>query len=158
MSASHLELISSTLGGFYLSDKGVFEEDEELRRIKEKKLRELMKRASNPDVPKGIVILDEEKFDEFVSNSPVPVLIDFFAVWCPPCRVMEPIIEKLSEEFAGKVAFGKVNVDENMGLAARFGISAVPTFMIFKDGKVLGQVIGARDYESFKEILEKVTK
>ncbi len=141
-----------------MSGEGMFEEDEELRRIKEKKLKELVRKSMNVNVPKGIVMLDESGFDDFVSKSPVPVLIDFFAVWCPPCRMMEPVMEKLAEEFAGKVAFGKVNVDENMELATRFGISAVPTFILFKNGKMLGRVIGARDYESFKAILEEAVE
>ncbi len=135
-----------------------FEEDEELKRIKEKKLKELSKRASSSNMPVGIVTLSEESFDGFVSHSSIPVLIDFFAVWCPPCRMMEPVMEKLAEEFAGKVAFGKVNVDENTELALRFDVSAVPTFILFKNGKMLGRIIGARDYESFKEILEEAIK
>lgn len=135
-----------------------FEEDEELKRIKERKLRELAKKASSSSVPTGIVVLNEKEFDGFVSRSTVPVLIDFFAVWCPPCRMMEPVMERLAEEFAGKIAFGKVNVDENLELATRFDITAVPTFILFKNGKMLGRIIGARDYESFKEIIEEVIK
>jgi len=134
-----------------------FGEDEELKRIKERKLRELARKRSGRGAP-GIVMLDGEGFDEFVSRSSVPVLVDFFAVWCPPCRMMEPVMERLAEEFAGKVAFGKVNVDENMELAARFDVSAVPTFILFKGGKMLGRIVGARDYEDFKEILEEAIK
>jgi len=141
-----------------LPGEEAFEEDEELKRIKEKKLKELSKRASSSNMPVGIVTLSEESFDGFVSHSSIPVLIDFFAVWCPPCRMMEPVMEKLAEEFAGKVAFGKVNVDENTELALRFDVSAVPTFILFKNGKMLGRIIGARDYESFKEILEEAIK
>ncbi|MBS7287666.1 MAG: thioredoxin [Candidatus Freyarchaeota archaeon] len=106
----------------------------------------------------GIVVLNENEFDDFVSRSMVPVLVDFFAVWCPPCRMMEPVMERLAEEFAGKIAFGKVNVDNNFELATRFNVTAVPTFILFKNGKILGKITGARDYESFKEILEEAIK
>ncbi|MBS7248533.1 MAG: thioredoxin [Candidatus Jordarchaeales archaeon] len=140
-----------------MSGEKDFGEDEELKRIKERKLRELARKRSGRGAP-GIVMLDGEGFDEFVSRSSVPVLVDFFAVWCPPCRMMEPVMERLAEEFAGKVAFGKVNVDENMELAARFDVSAVPTFILFKGGKMLGRIVGARDYEDFKEILEEAIK
>lgn len=140
-----------------MSGERDFGEDEELERIKERKLRKLARKRSGHGAP-GIVMLDGERFDEFVSRSSVPVLVDFFAVWCPPCKMMEPVIERLAEEFAGKVAFGKVDVDENMELAARFEVSAVPTFILFKGGKMLGRIVGARDYNDFKEILEEAIK
>ncbi|MEM1657971.1 MAG: thioredoxin [Candidatus Jordarchaeales archaeon] len=135
-----------------------FEEDEELRKIKEKKIKELVKKSREAEAGgvKNIVMLNEESFDSFVSGSTTPVLIDFFATWCPPCKMMEPVMEKLAEEFAGKIAFGKVDVDENMNLVSRFDITAVPTFILFKKGKVVGRVVGARNYETFKKMLEKV--
>lgn len=134
-----------------------FEEDEELSRIKERKLRERVRKSkkAEPGGAEKIVELSEKSFDGFVSGSATPVLVDFFATWCPPCRMMEPVMERLAEEFAGRIAFGKVNVDKNKRLALRFDIMAVPTFIMFKKGKVVERLVGARDYETFKKILEE---
>ena len=97
----------------------------------------------------------EENFQQEVIESDIPVLVDFWAVWCGPCKMLTPTIEQLSEEFSGKVKIGKVNVDENQSLAAQFGIMSIPTIIIFKDGKVVEQFIGVQPKSVYAEALNK---
>lgn len=93
----------------------------------------------------------KENFNQEVLRSDKPVLVDFFAVWCPPCKMMSPIVKKLSEQFDGKVKVGKVNSDEQQELASRYGIMSIPSFLIFKDGKIVDQAVGYMP----KNVLEK---
>ena len=104
---------------------------------------------SNDKVPK----LTRKEFDEYTKNG--IVLIDFFADWCMPCVMMSPILEELSEDFKGKIKFGKINVDENRDLAQKFNILSIPNFILFKDGKKAEQFIGAMPVENFSEKLKK---
>lgn len=95
--------------------------------------------------------VNTQSFDQIVSTSKVPVVVDFWAPWCGPCRMVGPVLEKLSEEHSGKVTVLKVNVDENQELAARFGVMSIPTVIMFENGAVKSQLIGARgqkDYET----------
>jgi thioredoxin 1 len=91
-------------------------------------------------------------FTDEVINSDVPVIVDFWATWCGPCRMIAPIIEELATSLYGKVKVGKVNVDEEMELAVKFGIESIPTLLLFKDGKVDKKLIGLNTKE---EIIEK---
>src|SRR3990167_265126 len=104
---------------------------------------------SNDKVPK----LTRKEFDEYTKKG--IVLIDFFADWCMPCVMMSPILEELSEDFKGKIKFGKINVDENRELAQKFNILSIPNFILFKDGKKAEQFIGAMPAENFSEKLKK---
>jgi thioredoxin 1 len=88
--------------------------------------------------------LDEATFDEFVQGSDVPVLVDFWAPWCGPCKMMEPIIDDLNAESNGEYSIVKVNVDENPCLAARYGVQGIPAFRLFRDGVVSGTAQGAQ--------------
>lgn len=88
------------------------------------------------------LILTEENFKNEVLKSKVPVLVDFWAPWCGPCRSMAPIIDDLAKEFDGKIKVGKVNVDENRNLAGSFGVMSIPTLIFFKDGQNAGQMVG----------------
>ncbi|MFX0097283.1 MAG: thioredoxin [Candidatus Hodarchaeota archaeon] len=122
-------------------------EDSELKRIREKKMKELIKHMSKEEtsveVPTGVQNLTSSNFDEIVTKSSVPVIVDFWAAWCMPCQVMGPIFDSLAKKYAGKMVFGKVNVDENPKLATQFGASSIPTFIIFKGGKPVERIIGA---------------
>ena len=113
--------------------------DKELEEIRRRKLRELLERRNYPDVP---VHINEGNFDEFVREYPI-VIVDCYADWCAPCKIVEPIIEESAKNFSGKIVFGKLNVDENRGIAMRFNIMSIPTLLIFKDGRLIKRVIGA---------------
>ncbi len=85
----------------------------------------------------------EETFQSTVLESSVPVLVDFWADWCPPCKMIAPILEQISEEYDGKALVCKVNVDENQSLAQKYGVMSIPTLIFFKDGEIKDQAIGA---------------
>jgi thioredoxin 1 len=98
--------------------------------------------------------LTEQNFDETLAQRSGVMMVDFWAEWCQPCRAVAPVLEDLARESGGRVALAKVNVDENPGLAARYGIRSIPTVLFVKDGKVADQVIGAVPRAKFKEKLD----
>jgi thioredoxin 1 len=119
--------------------------DDELEAIKDKKLAELQKEAATKALMSSItepIVLTDSNFASEVAKYPV-MLVDFWAPWCGPCRMVSPIIEQLSREYSGRVAFGKVNVDENQRIAASFCIQSIPSLMIFKGSKAVDVIIGA---------------
>lgn len=97
--------------------------------------------------------LTNGEFENFTKSG--TVLVDFFAEWCMPCLMMAPVIEDLSEEFDGKIKFGKVNVDDNSRLAQKFEVTSIPSFVLFKDGSKVAQFTGAIPQEDFSEKLKK---
>ncbi len=97
----------------------------------------------------------DENFKEFVSEYPL-VLIDAWAEWCMPCRILSPTIEALAKEFDGKITFGKLNVDENPATAAQYRITGIPTMLIFKNGKLADSLVGALPKEHIKAKLDSV--
>jgi thioredoxin 1 len=101
-----------------------------------------------------VVILDKDNFEQEVIQSDKPVLIDFWASWCGPCRAVAPVIDQLAEEFSGKAKVGKINVDEQNELASRYRIMSIPTVMLFKNGQVVEKLIGARSREEFSKLIE----
>jgi len=99
--------------------------------------------------------LNEASFQTDVIEAGVPVLVDFWAVWCGPCRMLTPTIESLASEYADKVKVAKVNVDDNQQLAAKYGIMSIPTVMIFNEGKVVEQFIGVQPKGVYEDALKK---
>ena len=99
--------------------------------------------------------LDDQTFDDFI-QQPGIVVIDCWAVWCAPCRTMEPIMKQLSKEWAGQVSIGKLNVDTNPRTAMKFGISSIPNFLVFQNGKFLGNVVGAVGKKPFDKLFKKI--
>ena len=94
-------------------------------------------------------------FDSLVLHSSIPVLVDFWAPWCGPCRALGPVIDELSGEYEGKVSIVKMNVDENPSTPGKYAIRAIPTMILFKNGQVVDQMTGALSKSSLKEILDK---
>jgi thioredoxin 1 len=102
----------------------------------------------------GIIQLDNTNFDAEISKTGTPILVDFWAVWCGPCRMIAPELEKIYEEKKDLIRIGKLNVDENRDIAIRYGITSIPTLLLFKDGQVAKKIIGAMPKE---KILSEVS-
>jgi len=98
------------------------------------------------------VKLTEENF-EALSQSDRPMLVDFWAVWCGPCKIMEPVIEKLAAKYSDRMLFGKVNVDEEMSISSRYQVFSIPTFMVFRNGQPMDAVIGAVGEASLERLV-----
>ena len=98
--------------------------------------------------------ITDAQFDSEVIKSPIPVLIDFWAPWCGPCKIMLPIIEELSKEYEGKVKFVKMNVDENGDVPGKFNVMSIPTFIIFKKGDAVRSFVGTKSKEDMKKELD----
>lgn len=104
----------------------------------------------------NIVTLTATNFPQEVLKSAVPVLVDFWAEWCGPCKAIAPILDELAGEYDGRVKIGKVDIDQHQGLAAEYGIRAIPTLLVFKEGQVADQIVGLRSKRDFKAKLDRV--
>lgn len=105
----------------------------------------------------NIVTLTDSNFDQEVLQAPTPVLVDFWAEWCGPCKMIAPIIDELAEDFEGRAKVGKVDIDQNQSLAVQYGITAIPTLLFFKGGQIVDQVRGAKSKRDLKESLDRLT-
>ena len=103
-----------------------------------------------------VKVLTDDNFDAEVLRSDRPTLVDFWAVWCGPCKMIAPVVEELAEEYEGKIKVAKLNVDENPNTPGRYGIRAIPTLLIFKGGKVAEQVVGAVGKSKLVEAIDRV--
>lgn len=104
----------------------------------------------------GLITLTDDNFEEEVLKSDKPVLIDFWATWCGPCRMIAPIVEEMSTEYEGKAKIGKLDVDSNQKTSIKYGVRSIPTLLIFKDGEVKQTIIGAIPKPQIVEKLESV--
>lgn len=101
--------------------------------------------------------ITDQNFEEEIVKSDLPVMVDFWAPWCGPCLMAEPIIDELAEEYKGKVKIGKLNVDENQEQSAKFGVMSIPTVILYKDGKEVERKIGFGGKAGYEELLKKAT-
>ena len=97
----------------------------------------------------------DAEFESEVLKSELPVLVDFWATWCGPCRLVAPLVDELAEDYDGRVKFVKVNTDENITTAASYGIQSIPTLLVFRDGKPVDQIIGFRPKSELRSLLER---
>src|SRR5262249_33813854 len=103
-----------------------------------------------------IVTLTEDNFEKEVLQSQSPVLVDFWAEWCGPCKMIAPVLDELADEYQGRVKIAKVNVDDNQQIAAQFRITGIPTLLVFNKGEVKNQIVGARSKRELKASLDQV--
>src|SRR5437016_11278568 len=104
----------------------------------------------------NIIVLTQENFSQEVLQSATPVLVDFWAEWCGPCKMVAPILDELADEYQGRVKIGKVNIDEQQALAAEYGIRAIPTLLLFHQGQVADQIVGVRSKRDLKASFDRV--
>lgn len=134
---------------------------DELEKLRQKKLMELMQKMGDnkPQTPAQLVIdhpmkVDITNFDEVLKKHK-NVVVDFWAEWCMPCRMIAPIVDQLAKEYAGKVVFAKLNTDENPSIAGRYGITGIPTLIFFKNGRPVDRIVGALPKAELKRWVER---
>ncbi len=134
------------------------EKDKELERIKEKKMKEVLKVLEEKrKMDSKVFHVTDSNFDEIVSKNPL-ALVDFWAEWCMPCRMIAPVIEELAKEYAGKIFVGKLNVDENPATAERFQVFSIPTLILMKEGREVERIVGCVPKSQIEACLKKYVK
>jgi thioredoxin 1 len=131
-------------------------EDEELKILNEKKMKKLQELINEKEQLKNIkepLVLDESTFSQTINKFPL-TLVDFWAPWCGPCRMMSPIIDEIGKDYLGKLVVGKINVDENPLVAGQFGISSIPTLLLFKRGQAVNKIIGSVSKNKINEMIK----
>jgi thioredoxin 1 len=116
-------------------------DDPEIAKIKQRKLEEMIRQQNQPQIKPGIVDLNNSNFNEIISSIN-PTLVDFWAEWCGPCKMMHPVFESLSSKYP-KIKFARVNVDQNQNIAMRFAVQSIPMFIMFKSGQIVDKMMGA---------------
>ena len=104
----------------------------------------------------NVLTLTDDNFESEILQSDMPALVDFWAQWCMPCKMIAPTIDKLADEFAGRVKIGKVDTDSNREISLKFGISAIPTIILFKDGQMVKKFMGAQEKSVLKQALDEL--
>jgi thioredoxin 1 len=130
-------------------------EDEELKIINEKRMKKLQQIMNEKELLKNIkdpLNLDDSNFFQTISKFPL-LLVDFWAPWCGPCRMMSPLIDQIGREYMGKLVVGKVNVDENPTISRQFGISSIPTLILYKRGQAVNKIIGSVSKNKIDEMV-----
>ena len=102
------------------------------------------------------IVITEANFEQEVLNSDIPVLLDFWAPWCGPCKMLLPVVDEIAKEYEGKIKVGKVNTDENMSLSSQFQITSIPCLIIFKGGKAINKMVGFRPKNAIEQELNNV--
>ncbi len=103
---------------------------------------------------KDVVVITDANFDTEVSKLNIPVLVDFWASWCGPCRQLTPVIDELAKEYKGKIKVGKLNTEENNDIPAKFGITAIPTIILFRNGQAVNKMVGVKSKKDLKAVLD----
>jgi thioredoxin 1 len=132
--------------------------DEELEKIKQKMMKTIIKKAvpQNNIWPKGkIHELNESIFNKFLSESSYPIIVDFWAEWCSPCKLMAPIFQNLAIKYAGRVIFAKVNIDQNQRIASQYNVMSIPNLILFKYGKPINRIIGAVGQSNLEAFIQR---
>ncbi|MDQ1280709.1 MAG: thioredoxin 1 [Thermoproteota archaeon] len=133
-------------------------EEDELKRIRLKKMKEIVKENKQPSIasnyPDAPVKVSDNNLKEFLNQYPT-IVVDCWAAWCGPCRMVAPIIDDLAKDYSGKIVFGKLNVDENQRTAMQFGIMNIPTLLIFKNGIEVDRLVGAMPKKHLESLLTK---
>jgi thioredoxin 1 len=104
------------------------------------------------------VVLTDGNFKAEVLDSKIPVLVDFWAEWCGPCRMVAPVVEKIAKDYSGKLKVGKLNVDDNSATPAQYGVQGIPTLIFFKDGQVANQIVGFQPEHKLKSVVDSILK
>jgi len=130
-------------------------EDKQLDEIKRRMLEKMISQSLKPNIlQNGVVnILTDANFDQAISSVNLPVLVDFWAEWCIPCKMMAPIIDTLAREYSGRAYFAKINTDQNRRTQSRFGITGIPNFIVIKNGQQAGQAIGSVGRQGIENLI-----